>query len=119
MRDSQAGFSMIEGLVAMSVLAVAATGLLNAAETSVRQAGQVNERVLARWVTEDLMARVQAGAPVTPGRLQAWDRTFDITIETLSTDSPYVGRVAITAVQSAGGVASTLVGYQMTEGTSQ
>lgn len=50
------GFTLLEVLVAMSILAIALAAALRAAGASTRHAGELRARVLADWVAENRLA---------------------------------------------------------------
>lgn len=64
----EAGFTLIEVLVALSVFSLAAMALLNVAGENTRTASVVTTRVLAQVVAENqAVALMTASAPLTPG----------------------------------------------------
>jgi general secretion pathway protein I len=52
--QKQAGFSLMEALVAIAVFATAATGLISLNTNSIRISGQLSDRVLARLVADNI-----------------------------------------------------------------
>lgn len=52
--QNQAGFSLMEALVAIAVFATAATGLISLNTSSIRISGELSDRVLARQVAENI-----------------------------------------------------------------
>ena len=119
MRDTEAGFSVMEALVAMTVLAVTAAGFMEVAGQSVRQVDQVTDRTLARWVGQDLFARAPAGQDVTPGETEAWGRRFVITVNRAPSSVPALDRVWVQVTAQASRAQVTLEGYQPTQGDRQ
>ncbi len=77
-RNPEAGFTLIEALVAMAVLAVSAMTLLAASERHVAQTRGLSERVLARWVAENEIAAAQLGLDA----LLEWQSALGQRIET-------------------------------------
>lgn len=61
MRHPEAGFTLIESLVAMVILALGAVSLLSAAESHTRRISDVTERVAARWAAENALVMTQLG----------------------------------------------------------
>jgi general secretion pathway protein I len=94
----EAGFSLLEALVAMAVLAVAAAGLIRAAEAHVDRIGLIERRAAAMWVAEASLADIRLQRrPAGPG---VWHDsmaglTFDVRTETAPTDDPELVRVMI------------------------
>ncbi|TMM51798.1 type II secretion system minor pseudopilin GspI [Sulfitobacter sabulilitoris] len=56
-----AGFTLIEALVAMSVLAIGGITLLIASEGHARRIGDLTDRTAARWVAQDALTGVSLG----------------------------------------------------------
>ena len=82
----QAGFSLVETVAAMGILAVAAIPLLQITTDANRNAASLETRLLARTVAENEMARAMAtraaldagivtGQRVQMGRTYVWTRT--------------------------------------------
>ncbi|KKK60035.1 hypothetical protein LCGC14_3028410, partial [marine sediment metagenome] len=66
-RDTEAGFTLIEALVAMAVLATSAVSLLAAVETHIGRISELERRTAARWVAENALAAQTAGLPIVAG----------------------------------------------------
>jgi general secretion pathway protein I len=66
------GFTLLEIMVALAIFATLATAVLSASQYVVKQAGIVEERVLAAWVADNHLSelRLQA-APVIGSQLRA------------------------------------------------
>ncbi|MEO0913168.1 MAG: type II secretion system minor pseudopilin GspI, partial [Pseudomonadota bacterium] len=60
-RHPEDGFTLIEALVAMAILATAAISLLGAAEQHVSRINGLQDRILARWVAEDRLTARSLG----------------------------------------------------------
>nr|WP_070959625.1 type II secretion system minor pseudopilin GspI [Hyphomonas sp. Mor2] len=84
--SSQAGFSLVETVAAMGILAMAAIPLLQVTTEANRNAASLESRLLARTVAENEMARAMAtrivldagvatGQDVQLGRTYIWTRT--------------------------------------------
>lgn len=62
MKDEQ-GFSLIEALVALAVLAIAAVGLVRATESHIDSTRAMERRAAAMWVAENRLAEIQLADP--------------------------------------------------------
>ncbi|WP_447724139.1 type II secretion system minor pseudopilin GspI [Sphingomonas koreensis] len=76
MKDEQ-GFSLIEALVALAVLAIATVGLIRAVESHIDSTRAMERRAAAMWVAENRLAEIQladpaANAPEAELLGQAW-----------------------------------------------
>ncbi len=74
-RDMEGGFSLIETLVALAVLAVGAMALLAGAERYVINTRGLEDRIVARWVAENALAAMTVGVPFEP----SWGEAFGVT----------------------------------------
>jgi general secretion pathway protein I len=77
----QSGFSLVETVAAMGILALAAVPLLQITTDATRNAANLEGRVLARTVAENVMARAMAtpeviDAGIATGRETQMGRTF-------------------------------------------
>jgi general secretion pathway protein I len=57
------GFSLIEALVALAVLAIATTGLIRAVESHIDSTRAMERRAAAMWVAENRLAEIQLADP--------------------------------------------------------
>ncbi|RZJ75943.1 MAG: type II secretion system protein GspI, partial [Brevundimonas sp.] len=57
--DKDAGFTLVEVIVALSILAIATVSLIRASEAHVDLIGGVRERVIAQWVAENRLAELE------------------------------------------------------------
>jgi general secretion pathway protein I len=63
------GFTLIEAMVAMAILAIATAGIIRAAEAHVDLLRGLERRASAQWVAENALA--EAGAGMDAGRIGA------------------------------------------------
>ncbi len=61
------GFTLIEAMVAMAILAIAATGIIRAAEAHVDTLHGLEQRAGAQWVAENALAEAGAGLTTSDG----------------------------------------------------
>lgn len=94
------GFTLIEVLVSLSILAVALGAGLRAAAVAMDNNAELKERTLARWVGRNQLSRLQAGASfpgtgVTTGDAQQGPYTFAWKIDIETTPNPDFRRVSV------------------------
>ena len=113
---NDAGFTLIEALVAMVILGLGAVSLLTAAEGHTGRITEVSDRVAARWVAENALAEAQLGLPVSTQDITMNGQRFDLRQTAEPTDDPDVTAVQF-SVLSAGTerVMFVLDGYIATE----
>lgn len=73
-RASEAGFTLIETLVALTVLAVGSVTLLIGVERHAAGVGGLSDRIVARWVAENALDAARLGLAREPD----WTRAYDI-----------------------------------------
>ena len=109
---AQSGFSLIETLVAMTVLAVSSTAILSATETHTRTVAGVSARLVAGWVAQNTLAELrQTGA--APERVQMGGAEWHVRIERKATSDPDLVRVDVAVATGAapGAALARLTGF--------
>lgn len=111
-RRPEAGFTLIEALVAMAVLAVGAVALLAATEGHSARIGQVVDRISARWAAEARLAELRLGVAPEPGPVESYGRSWTLSATFSSTTDPALSRVTIgTAPVGSDQALFTLTGF--------
>ncbi len=112
-RDPEAGFTLIEALVAMTVLAVGAVSLLTATESHVARIGQVVDRTAARWAAETRLTEFRLDLVPEQGPVESLGRSWAVQAESAPTDDPALARVTVTVApaEAEGAPLVTLTGY--------
>lgn len=88
------GFSLIEALVALAVLAIATVGLMRTVESHIDSARGVERRTTAMWVAENRLAELEADAPGQE-RVEMLGQPWRVAVERRRTDDPEIERVRI------------------------
>ena len=97
-RHPEGGFTLIETLVALVVLAVTSVALLTATEAHITRIGGLETRAAAAWVTENHLAELSLGLiPVTPPAMLGI--AFDVTETRTPTRDPALTQVTLTATE--------------------
>lgn len=88
------GFSLIEALVALAILAIATVGLVGAVEQHIDSTRALERRTAAMWVAENRLAELAIGAPA--GELVTMlDTNWQVRTTRSGTDDPEIARVRI------------------------
>jgi general secretion pathway protein I len=98
----QKGFTLLEVIVALAILALTMTGLVTSIGNGANNQNALEERTFARWVTLNQIAKMQLGESVVQpgnssgleemaGRQWEWQQTVE------KTGDPLVRRVIVTA----------------------
>lgn len=108
-RDPEAGFTLIEALVAMAVLATSAMTLLAAVETHIGRIGALEQRSAARWVAQNTLAAVQLGLPV-PRVSDMLGEEWTIDTQRRPTEDPDLEEIVVTVGHADAAAASGVAG---------
>ena len=94
--DAESGFSLIEAMVALAVLAIATVGLIGAVEQHIDSTRGVERRAIAMWVAENRLADLETGTPEANGeRVDMLGRNWTVAVTRAATSDPALDRVTI------------------------
>jgi general secretion pathway protein I len=112
------GFTLIEMLVALTILAIALAAVQRAVSGSLDNAYQLKLRLLASWVADNRLAELRATRMMPPPGESSGEEpqagiAFHWKALVSTTPNPYVERVEITVTESANDphTLATQVGY--------
>lgn len=103
-RGHEVGFSLIEALVALAVIAVAASGIIRATEAHVDTIRNLELRTGAQWVAENRLAELAlAGEDRSrlPGSAVMLGQRWQVSTQLAASDDPDL-RLATVAVRKLG-----------------
>lgn len=107
------GFTLVELLVALAILAVAAAGLVRATEAHIDTTRGLERRTVARWIAHDRLAEIglRPGAAL-PAEVEMMGGRWRVATQTRPTADPEIARATI-SVSAAGdrAPAATLTGF--------
>ena len=92
---AEEGFSLIEALVALAVLAIATVGLMRTVESHIDSTRGLERRTAAMWVAENRLAELEAKAPTNADQVEMLGEQWRITVTRRGTDDPEIQRVRI------------------------
>ncbi|MGV6848177.1 MAG: type II secretion system minor pseudopilin GspI [Marinibacterium sp.] len=96
------GFSLIEALVAMTVLAVSAATLLTTLEEHGRAHAAVSDRALALWIAENRLVEIELGLRDLQGVIIADGREWRVDTRFSGTADPDLARADISVAPVSG-----------------
>ncbi|WP_315764273.1 type II secretion system minor pseudopilin GspI [Sphingomonas sp. Y38-1Y] len=105
--DATAGFSLIEALVALAILAIATVGLVRTVETHIDSTRAMEGRQAAMWVAENRLAEIEARIDGA-NEVEMMGRRWRIAVAERATDDPAIRRVRIDVFESGARQASPL-----------
>lgn len=89
------GFSLIEALVALAVLAIATVGLMRTVQTHIDSTRGLERRAAAMWVAENRLAELEAGI-AGQSQVEMLGERWRIAVDKRSTQDPEIVRVRVT-----------------------
>ena len=81
------GYSLMEAMVALFVLAIASSALLLATRAHIDMVGGLEDRVTAQWIAENRLSELALADPL-PDRVQMMGRNWTIRVDRRPTDDP-------------------------------
>ena len=95
-----AGFTLVEVLVALGIFAVLATGYLISAGDAVRGLGLIQDKMMASWVAQDTITKLRTLDADKSDRfrdqtMEAMGRDWSVSFETKATEVESMSRVII------------------------
>lgn len=99
---NEEGFSLIEAMVALAVLAIAAVGLTRAVESHIDSTRGLERRAIAMWVAENRMAEITVrDAAASASQVEMLGQEWRIAVDEKATDDPDIHKLRITVFQGA------------------
>ncbi|MBR0551022.1 type II secretion system minor pseudopilin GspI [Sphingomonadaceae bacterium LXI357] len=101
--SDDAGFSLIEALVALAILAIASVGLIRTVESHIDSTRGMEQRATAMWVAQNRMAELQIGDPAARAdSVEMLGRQWRVETRQAATSDPSIARVRVEVFASGG-----------------
>ncbi|WNO54788.1 type II secretion system minor pseudopilin GspI [Stakelama saccharophila] len=102
-RPTEQGFSLIEALVALAILAIATVGLIRAVESHIDSTRGMELRATAMWVAENRMAELRIGdQQADAGQVPMLGRRWRVATTSRATDDPAIAAIHIDVYRADG-----------------
>ncbi|MGB3794917.1 MAG: type II secretion system minor pseudopilin GspI [Alteraurantiacibacter sp.] len=96
----EAGFTLIEALVAMVILAVAGVGIIRATEAHIDRLQSLERRAAAQWAAENALAEARLGlSPAADGTVEILQWRWDVSVTRSASDDPDLELVSVAVMQ--------------------
>lgn len=104
------GFTLIEALIAMAILAITAVSFLRATEANIARLTTLETRAAASWVAQNRLAELTLGT-TTDGPVSMLGRDYSVNVTSTPTTDPTLARVDITVSPKDGSAGAQLTGF--------
>jgi len=99
---ARAGYSLMEAMVALFILAIATVGITRATQQHIDGVRGLEQRVIAQWVAENRLVEMNLEGGVTPAAstVRMMDRDWAVDVRTRATDDPDLLAVDLTVAEA-------------------
>lgn len=102
------GFTLLEILVALAILAITSIALLSQTRHSVETRNALHDKTLGLWIAENRMEQLRApglwqGVGTSSERIELAEREWEVTVEVADTARPDMRRVTVSVNTQGGG----------------
>lgn len=121
MRRARSGFTLLEVMIALAIVAIALLALTRGAALEVSTFDALRERTLAGWIAADVLTetRLVTALPATgrrDGRLRYASRDWRWTLDVQATQDPAIRRLDVAVfAEGADAASATLTGFAAQE----
>jgi general secretion pathway protein I len=118
-RSPMSGFTLLEALIALALLAITAVSFLRATEANVQRVAALEIRTTAALVAQNRLAELTLGMVPADGVVRQMGRDFDVkVVATPSADRSLI-QLDVMVNEAGGGAGARLTGFvaQGTEGS--
>lgn len=92
------GFTLVEVLVALMIVAVATMGLIGATEAYIDNIAASEKRIIAQWVAENKVVEMTIGEDRSPAEyevVEMLDRSWKVSVAARPSDEPQLAAYAV------------------------
>ncbi|MBY0407505.1 MAG: type II secretion system minor pseudopilin GspI [Rickettsiales bacterium] len=116
MSTKEAGFTLLEILIALTVFSIVAGGIMLASRQSLQQMQHMEAKTIAFWVAENRMAELRTARnwPGTGDRSETtsvMERNWNVRTAITQTPHPDMRKIDITVAETGSAPAASLTGF--------
>jgi general secretion pathway protein I len=89
------GFSLIEAMVALAILAIASVGLMRAVQSHIDSTRALERRAAAMWVAENRLTELGLGLPSGDRPVEMLGQNWRVAVTRTKTDDPDILKVHV------------------------
>ncbi len=116
LRQTEAGFSLIEAMIALAILAITAVSFLRSTEANITRVGALEARFAATWAAQNWLTDRALGLHPAAGPVQMLGRDVTVVVKETPTSDPTLLQVDVTASVSQGAATVQLSGLVLASG---
>ncbi len=108
----QDGFTLVEVLIALLIVSIAFSAIMFSVNQNARNEIQLEEKIAANWVAEDIITRAQIGLLKANNGVQvSMNKPWHWQLKMKSTPSPHVQEIEVTIQGQNNNTVSVSTGY--------
>ena len=113
LRQTEAGFTLIEALIALAILSITAVSFLRSTEANIARVTALEARTAATWAAQNRLTERVMGLQVADGPVQMLGQTFTLAVQEGPAPDPALVQVKVTASSEDASVRVTASGLVM------
>jgi general secretion pathway protein I len=113
-RQAEAGFTLIESLIALAILSITAVSFLRSTEANITRVSAIEARLAAAWAAQNRLTELELGLSPAEGQVPMLGQTVTIAVRQIPTFDPSLLEVEVTASAQDGSASFHLSGLVQT-----
>ncbi len=102
LRENEAGFTLIEALIALAILSITAVSFLRSTEANIARVRALEARSAATWAAQNRLTERTLGLRPAEGPVHMLGQDFTVAVKDTPADDPAMVQVDVTATAQDG-----------------
>ena len=102
--ETEAGFTLIESLIALAILSITAVSFLRSTEANITRVAALEARMAANWAAQNRLTELTLGLSSDVGPVQMLGQPVTVAVRQVAGIDPAVLQVQVSAEAQDGGV---------------